>query len=534
MSIINTLPYTIANGQAVDATPVMADLNQIVNNVNANAVASASLAASGGANLAGFSASNSASGTVARALVDRGVCVTDAPFNADPTGVADSTAAFTNAAAAGWMVYVPSGTYKTTAPISRPAGVVFVGAGRAKTIIQASGNYAIFETIGSSTNVLVGGGVQNMTLVGTWGANNANTASYGVSESWTNRSVHCDLEIYGCYVGLYGNQGLWQVTWDNITVDGAGTQQNYIGFMLDSLPTTLPSGTSNAVIANGLVAQNCAYAGFRLLNPNGSKFVNCDAESSAFGWYIGDGPVGCYPVQFCHIANCLGDSCTYNWVFKQGSNSNPVTAMELANCWTGNASTGAMDLTGCHSINISNLQSVGNATHGILLDNCEYMTLTGSQFNGNNISNTAGVGDITIQGGLYNRVTGCMSLMANSSGVSVLESSATNGNDITDNTLFQGATIIGANTVVRNNRGFRTEASGTASITSAATSVSVTHGLALTPPIQAISVTPSTGLGSASQFWVSNVTANTFNINVNVAPGVGIGFSWNAQNLVSY
>ncbi|MDE2104601.1 MAG: hypothetical protein KGL39_45620 [Patescibacteria group bacterium] len=49
MTIINTLPYTIANGQAVDATPVMADLNQIVSNVNANAVASASLAASGGA-----------------------------------------------------------------------------------------------------------------------------------------------------------------------------------------------------------------------------------------------------------------------------------------------------------------------------------------------------------------------------------------------------------------------------------------------------------------------------------------------------
>ncbi len=37
MTIINPLTYNIANGQAVDATPVMADLNQIVNNVNANA-----------------------------------------------------------------------------------------------------------------------------------------------------------------------------------------------------------------------------------------------------------------------------------------------------------------------------------------------------------------------------------------------------------------------------------------------------------------------------------------------------------------
>ena len=39
MAIINPLPYTIANGEPVDATPVMADMNQIVSNVNANAAA---------------------------------------------------------------------------------------------------------------------------------------------------------------------------------------------------------------------------------------------------------------------------------------------------------------------------------------------------------------------------------------------------------------------------------------------------------------------------------------------------------------
>ena len=39
MAIINPLTYNIANGQAVDAVPLMADLNQIVSNVNANAAA---------------------------------------------------------------------------------------------------------------------------------------------------------------------------------------------------------------------------------------------------------------------------------------------------------------------------------------------------------------------------------------------------------------------------------------------------------------------------------------------------------------
>ena len=37
MAIISPLPYDIANGDPVDATPVMADLNQIVSNVNAGA-----------------------------------------------------------------------------------------------------------------------------------------------------------------------------------------------------------------------------------------------------------------------------------------------------------------------------------------------------------------------------------------------------------------------------------------------------------------------------------------------------------------
>jgi len=41
MTIVNPLPYNIQNGQSVDAVPVMANLNQIVNNVNANAAPAA-------------------------------------------------------------------------------------------------------------------------------------------------------------------------------------------------------------------------------------------------------------------------------------------------------------------------------------------------------------------------------------------------------------------------------------------------------------------------------------------------------------
>lgn len=45
MAIINPLAYTIANGDPVDATPVQANLNQIVSDVNANAATVAGSAA---------------------------------------------------------------------------------------------------------------------------------------------------------------------------------------------------------------------------------------------------------------------------------------------------------------------------------------------------------------------------------------------------------------------------------------------------------------------------------------------------------
>lgn len=47
MAIIGTLPNNIQNGQAVDANPVMADFNYIVNQVNANAAPSATAVTTG-------------------------------------------------------------------------------------------------------------------------------------------------------------------------------------------------------------------------------------------------------------------------------------------------------------------------------------------------------------------------------------------------------------------------------------------------------------------------------------------------------
>ena len=88
---------------------------------------------------------------------------------------------------------------------------------------------------------------------------------------------------------------------------------------------------------------------------------------------------------------------------------------------------------------------------------------------------------------------------------------------------------VGAGIVLQENLGDATYNNGTATITSAATSVVVTHGLSAPPTDAAISVTPTSNLSSASKFWVSNVTATDFVINVNAAPGASVNFAWQAQ-----
>jgi len=90
---------------------------------------------------------------------------------------------------------------------------------------------------------------------------------------------------------------------------------------------------------------------------------------------------------------------------------------------------------------------------------------------------------------------------------------------------------LGANTSnnIRRNNGWTTEKSGTASITSGNTSVVVTHGLSATPTLQQISVTPQTSFGSAAKFWVSTPTSTQFTVNVDVNPAQTVTFGWRAD-----
>jgi len=81
-----------------------------------------------------------------------GECANVLDFGADPTGAADSSAAFDAAIAANQKIYVPSGTYKVdtiSLPINIGTGLIILGENKETTILQAlNTNSPIFDSAG--------------------------------------------------------------------------------------------------------------------------------------------------------------------------------------------------------------------------------------------------------------------------------------------------------------------------------------------------------------------------------------------------
>jgi hypothetical protein len=79
------------------------------------------------------------------------------------------------------------------------------------------------------------------------------------------------------------------------------------------------------------------------------------------------------------------------------------------------------------------------------------------------------------------------------------------------------------------NQGYATENSGTASIAPGASAVTVKHGLAVTPSVGQISVTPNGNIAPATHFWISGIGPAGFTINLNAAPAARVDLGWSAR-----
>jgi hypothetical protein len=101
--------------------------------------------------------------------------------------------------------------------------------------------------------------------------------------------------------------------------------------------------------------------------------------------------------------------------------------------------------------------------------------------------------------------------------------------NLSANIVFTGS----INTKIFQNFGFVSENGGLATIPSGSFFVTVTHGLDYTPAPQEISlILNDTTTNDIVRYWVSNITATTFQINVAADPGAsGATFAWQVRRL---
>lgn len=445
-------------------------------------------------------------------------------FGAVGDGVTDDTAAIQAAvdAITTGTVHFPAGTYKVTATIDiTKNGIHLLGDGSWATEIHMTADDPAIAIAGSSVNVINGSSVRNMTVRG---SGQSNTSAHGISYAWANTCYIEDVVLFSCRHALHFEHN-WQTALNNIRIYGAGGDQSYIGVYMAE---TTALNVDNAINANNVYAQQTSGYGFRIINGQGSKFVNCEAGGSPMihAWYIGDPTTGTVNCEWINFVNCLGDSTiSACWLFRKGT-ATKLQTMNISNCWAGNGEYG-MYFDGAENITVTAALIIGNTKHGMVFNQSNRIVTTNCILRDNNEASDPTYADLALQNSIYCLFQGNMCDSATGVGLSIRETASSYGNMFYGNQLLNGSCTFTGNSWTFFNSGFRTEQRGVATITAGGTSVTVTHGLNLTPPISAISVTPNSDPGAATKFWVTDVTSTTFKININAVSASNADFAWN-------
>ena len=149
---------------------------------------------------------------------------------------------------------------------------------------------------------------------------------------------------------------------------------------------------------------------------------------------------------------------------------------------------------------------------------------TGNVIVGNTVYESGGVAIIDITG-QFHVVEG--NFINSSRGTHAIAEGDGNNNVIEGNVIVAPWSIIrvGQNTIVKDNVGFVTVRSDTATIPAGATSVTVSHGMSCIP--RKVLITPLAQ--PPGHLWVSDITNTSFIIRVSTAPSANLPVSWYAE-----
>lgn len=263
---------------------------------NIGAVASAALAASGGAALVGYISTGT--GSTLRSLISKVRGWPDVKdYGAVGDGTADDTTAIQNAlnAATGGRVYLPQGSYRITSALTIPGDTKLYGAGRALAVLrkQFNGNFAtlsdgaLIEDVGidlqgatySGRGLTIAGGNQTLRNVN---LNNGADACVYFPNGTGSRFLGDNVQAFR--VGSGPGLGLYAVVYEN-TLQAAGLT-TWRDFKSGGAESFYFGGANNCLIMNSALF-DCEWT----TNSRDVSIVNCRMAGTVGYTLIGSGSI---------------------------------------------------------------------------------------------------------------------------------------------------------------------------------------------------------------------------------------------------
>jgi parallel beta-helix repeat protein len=303
-----------------------------------------------------------------------------------------------------------------------------------------------------------------------------------------------NLASYGIYA--YSAAG---VTTKKVTIENAVLIGNKRGVTLEAVDTPITD-----VTINGVLVENSSDSGILLWKAKNVNINNVITNSNAVHGLalirttnfdienviaLDNGHIGVVISELSRMGNLVnivaGNNRDHGISIDVTSSGTPQDAfITLANC-VGFGSTlyHGLYIEGSNYIIVTEFIGLNNTDTGILIGNSDYVTVINSLLKGN-------------KWGIY---------VSNAADYATVKN-----NDLRGNTI--GALYNGGATgvVIKGNAGYVTENSGTATIPSGQTSVTVNHGLAGTPTLIIVTGTTS----DTADAYVSAKTSTTFTITV--------------------
>jgi hypothetical protein len=440
-------------------------------------------------------------------------------FGAIGNGVTNDTAAIQAAcnaaqAAGGKSVFFPGGIYQVSAVTIASGAVVNLIGEREQTLIRS---------INGTGNVITHNAWYSAVRDIKFGTSATRTAGSYLFMTGAHQVVEgCQFEadFTGITMTGVGGRILFNVFSNGATgarrivLGGADTSQLVMGNLMNLQAPGVDTGIfidnngavkiiGNDIVGQGSCVQIAPSTGQAVFSVYSSQNFY---DSGSYGLYIA--PIGSGGVYRCRF---VGD-----WF---GGHANSGALMNA----TGSGVVDGIDFEHCHFY--------GNTGNGITVLGLAVnvrMKSNRAKANSSGVAVGANVSKFYISDLVCSPGDG---LAANAIGISIDTGASDyviDGCDLRSQTLVNVSNHTpSATKIIRNTLGYATAANGSATVASGASTVNVTHGLAVTPAVSDILLTPT---NDVTERWrVSATTSTTFTITLSASAAADRTFGWAAR-----